>query len=97
MAKRNRSRDAYSGVFPEVGVDMGVEDIASRAIDEEGTRTSLLKNASQCPPDGAERREGRTVLVCRKRLQRRSRKESNDQEIKVQNHMVPPASRPTMG
>ena len=43
MAKRNRSRDAYSGVFPEVGVDMGVEDIARRAIDEAGTRSGLLK------------------------------------------------------
>lgn len=43
IAKRNRSRDAYSGVFPEVGVDMRFEDIASKGINEGGTPSIWLR------------------------------------------------------
>lgn len=75
-------------MFPEVEVDMRFEDIASGKIDEGRTQPSWLRKRvlvfAQCSPDGTERRDGRTVLVRRKRLRIGIRKKFNNRKYEVQ-------------
>lgn len=58
IATRKRNRDAYSGVFPEVEVDMRFEDIASKGVNDGVTPSIRLRNVFSMSPrlDGAEGR-----------------------------------------
>ena len=93
IVKRNRSRVAYSGVFPEVEVDMRFEDIASNGINAAGTPSNWLRKCVSMSTRWAERRVGRTVLARRKRLQLRTRKEYNNRLMRGPSRVMLPLSQ----